>query len=215
MQSFLIIGLGRFGAALAKELCRLGHEVIAVDKNEEAVSKIADYVTHSIVADVRDEEVLRSIGARNLDHAIVAFSDNIQDNILITLMLKEIGVKDVISKGGNALHVKVLKKIGADRIVFPETDMGIRLAQTISSGNIIDFIEISDNYSIIETNSPRKWIGNSIKKLDIRAKYGINILAIKSQDGRTISITPSPDYVIKAGDVLVVVGSNDDLQNIE
>ncbi len=215
MQSFLIIGLGRFGAALAKELCRLGHEVIAVDKNEEAVSKIADYVTHSIVADVRDEEVLRSIGARNLDHAIVAFSDNIQDNILITLMLKEIGVKDVISKGGNALHVKVLKKIGADRIVFPETDMGIRLAQTISSGNIIDFIEISDNYSIIETNSPRKWIGNSIKKLDIRAKYGINILAIKSQDGRTISISPSPDYVIKAGDVLVVVGSNDDLQNIE
>ena len=159
--------------------------------------------------------MLRSIGARNLDHAIVAFSDNIQDNILITLMLKEIGVKDVISKGGNALHVKVLKKIGADRIVFPETDMGIRLAQTISSGNIIDFIEISDNYSIIETNSPRKWIGNSIKKLDIRAKYGINILAIKSQDGRTISITPSPDYVIKAGDVLVVVGSNDDLQNIE
>lgn len=215
MQSFLIIGLGRFGAALAKELCRLGHEVIAVDKNEDAVSKIADYVTHSIVADVRDEEVLRSIGARNLDHAIVAFSDNIQDNILITLMLKEIGVKDVISKGGNALHVKVLKKIGADRIVFPETDMGIRLAQTISSGNIIDFIEISDNYSIIETNSPRKWIGNSIKKLDIRAKYGINILAIKSQDGRTISISPSPDYVIKAGDVLVVVGSNDDLQNIE
>ena len=215
MQSFLIIGLGRFGAALAKELCRLGHEVIAVDKNEDAVSKIADYVTHSIVADVRDEEVLRSIGARNLDHAIVAFSDNIQDNILITLMLKEIGVKDVISKGGNALHVKVLKKIGADRIVFPETDMGIRLAQTISSGNIIDFIEISDNYSIIETNSPRKWIGNSIKKLDIRAKYGINILSIKSQDGRTISITPSPDYVIKAGDVLVVVGSNDDLQNIE
>ena len=215
MQSFLIIGLGRFGAALVKELCRLGHEVIAVDKNEDAVSKIADYVTHSIVADVRDEEVLRSIGARNLDHAIVAFSDNIQDNILITLMLKEIGVKDVISKGGNALHVKVLKKIGADRIVFPETDMGIRLAQTISSGNIIDFIEISDNYSIIETNSPRKWIGNSIKKLDIRAKYGINILAIKSQDGRTISITPSPDYVIKAGDVLVVVGSNDDLQNIE
>ena len=215
MQSFLIIGLGRFGAALAKELCRLGHEVIAVDKNEEAVSKIADYVTHSIVADVRDEEVLRSIGARNLDHAIVAFSDNIQDNILITLMLKEIGVKDVISKGGNALHVKVLKKIGADRIVFPETDMGIRLAQTISSGNIIDIIEISDNYSIIETNSPRKWIGNSIKKLDIRAKYGINILAIKSQDGRTISISPSPDYVIKAGDVLVVVGSNDDLQNIE
>ena len=215
MQSFLIIGLGRFGAALAKELCRLGHEVIAVDKNEEAVSKIADYVTHSIVADVRDEEVLRSIGARNLDHAIVAFSDNIQDNILITLMLKEIGVKDVISKGGNALHVKVLKKIGADRIVFPETDMGIRLAQTISSGNIIDFIEISDNYSIIETNSPRKWIGSSIKKLDIRAKYGINILAIKSQDGRTISISPSPDYVIKAGDVLVVVGSNDDLQNIE
>lgn len=215
MQSFLIIGLGRFGDALSRELFRLGHEVMAVDKDEESVAKIADFVTHSLVADVRDENVLRSIGARNFDHAIVAFSDNIQDNILITLMLKEIGVKDVISKGRNALHVKVLKKIGADRIVFPESDMGVRLAQTLSSSNIIDFIEISDNYSIIETNSPKKWVGNSIKKLDVRAKYGINILAIKGQDGRTVSITPSPDYIIKTGDILVVVGSNDDIQNID
>ena len=215
MKSFLIIGLGRFGDALARELFRLGHEVMAVDKDEESVNKIADFVTHSLVADVRDENVLRSIGARNFDHAIVAFSDNIQDNILITLMLKEIGVKNVISKGRNSLHVKVLKKIGADRIVFPETDMGVRLAQTLSSSNIIDFIEISDNYSIIETNTPKKWIGNSIKKLDVRAKYGINILAIKGQDGRTVSITPSPEYVIKPGDILVIVGANDDIQNID
>lgn len=215
MKSFLIIGLGRFGDALARELFRLGHEVMAVDKNEESVSKIADFVTHSLVADVRDENVLRSIGARNFDHAIVAFSDNIQDNILITLLLKEIGVKNVISKGRNALHVKVLKKIGADRIVFPETDMGVRLAQTLSSSNIIDFIEISENYSIIETNTPHKWVGSSIKKLDVRAKYGINILAIKGQDGRTVNITPSPEYVIKTGDILVIVGANDDIQNID
>ena len=215
MKSFLIIGLGRFGEALARELFRLGHEVMAVDKDEDSVARIVDYVTHSLVADVRDENVLRSIGARNFDHAIVAFSENIQDNILISLMLKEMGVRDVISKGTNDLHVKVLKKIGADRIVFPESDMGVRLAQTLSSGNIIDYIEISENYSIIETATPKKWIGNSIKKLDIRARYGINILAIKGQDGRTVSVTPSPDYIIKAGDILVVVGSNDDLQNLE
>lgn len=215
MKSFLIIGLGRFGDALARELFRLGHEVMAIDKNEEHVNLIADYVTHSLVADVRDENVLKSIGARNFDHAIVAFSDNIQDNILITLLLKEIGVKDVISKGRNALHVKVLKKIGADRIVFPETDMGVRLAQTLSSANVIDFIEISDNYSIIEINTPPKWINSSIKKLEVRARYGINILAIKGQGGRTINITPSPDYVIKQGDILVIVGANDDIQNIE
>lgn len=215
MKSFLIIGLGRFGEALAKELFRLGHEVMAVDKDEDSVAHIADYVTHSLVADVRDEHVLRSIGARNFDHAIVAFSENIQDNILITLMLKEMGVRDVISKGTSDLHVKVLKKIGADRIVFPESDMGVRLAQTLSSGNIIDYIEISDNYSIIEIATPKKWIGNSIKKLDIRARYGINILAIKGQDGRTVSVSPSPDYIIKSGDILVVVGANDDIQSLE
>ena len=167
MKSFLIIGLGRFGEALARELFRLGHEVMVVDKDEDAVTRIADYVTHSLVADVRDENVLRTIGARNFDHAIVAFSENIQDNILVTLMLKEMGVRDVISKGTNDLHVKVLKKIGADRIVFPESDMGVRLAQTLSSGNIIDYIEISENYSISEIATPKKWIGNSIKKLDI------------------------------------------------
>jgi len=133
----------------------------------------------------------------------------------VTLMLKEMGVRDVISKGTNDLHVKVLKKIGADRIVFPESDMGVRLAQTLSSGNIIDYIEISENYSISEIATPKKWIGNSIKKLDIRARYGINILAIKGQDGRTVSVTPSPDYMIKAGDILVVVGANDDIQNLE
>lgn len=215
MKSFLIIGLGRFGDALARELFRLGHEVMAVDRDEEKVAGIADYVTHSLVADVRDENVLRSIGARNFDHAIVAFSENIQDNILITLMLKEIGVRDVISKGRNDLHVKVLKKIGADRIVFPESDMGVRLAQSLSSSNIIDYIEISENYSIIETATPKKWIGSSIKKLDIRARYGINILAIKGQDGRTVSVSPPSDYVFKAGDILVVVGSNDDIQNLE
>ena len=120
MESFVVIGLGRFGMTLARELYRLGHEVLAVDKDEEAVHRVSDSVSHVITADARDEQVLKSIGVRNFDHAVVAFADNIQDNILITLMLKELGVKNVIAKGNDDLHVKVLKRIGADRIVFPD-----------------------------------------------------------------------------------------------
>lgn len=179
MKSFVVIGVGRFGRALAMELFRLGHEVLAIDKNEERVSSVADYVTHAVRADARDEQVLRSIGARNFDCAIVAFADETQDSILTTLLLKEAGVKYVVAKGHNELHTRVLKKIGADRVVFPEADMGIRLAQVVSSTNLVDYIDISDDYSIIEMNVPQKWDGHSIRELDVRARYGINILVVK------------------------------------
>lgn len=215
MKSFVVIGVGRFGRALAMELFRLGHEVLAIDKNEERVSSVADYVTHAVRADARDEQVLRSIGARNFDCAIVAFADETQDSILTTLLLKEAGVKYVVAKGHNELHTRVLKKIGADRVVFPEADMGIRLAQVVSSTNLVDYIDISDDYSIIEMNVPQKWDGHSIRELDVRARYGINILVVKSGDGRTLSVVPSPDYVIRRGDVLVVIGTNEDIRKLK
>lgn len=213
MESFVIIGMGRFGSALARELYRMGHEVLAVDKDEDAIHRIADSVSHAVTADARDEQVLKSIGVRNFDYAVVAFADNIQDNILITLMLKELGVKSVIAKGNDDLHVKVLKRIGADRIVFPEADMGARIAQLISSSNIIDYIDISEDYSIVEVGAPERWRGKSIRQMNVRADFGINIMAIKS-GGQTINITPGPDYIIKHGDVLVVIGSNDDIKKL-
>ena len=213
MDSFVVIGLGSFGMSLARELYRMGHEVLAVDKNEDVVHRIADSVSHAITADARDEQVLKSIGVRNFDYA-VAFAENIQDNILITLMLKELGCKNVIAKGNDYLHVKVLKRIGADRIVFPEADMGIRIAQLIASSNIIDYIDISEEYSIVEVGAPSRWCGKSIRQIDVRAKYGINILAVKNQDGSAINVSPEPDYIIRRGDVLVVIGANDDIRQL-
>ena len=214
MNSFIIIGMGRFGMALARELYRMGHEVLAVDKCEDVVHRVADSVSHALTADARDEQVLKSIGVRNFDYAVVAFADNIQDNILITLMLKELGVKNVIAKGNDDLHVKVLKRIGADRIVFPEADMGARYAQLLSSNNIIDYIDISEDYSIVEVGAPERWAGKSIRQIDVRAKYGINILAVKSSDGAIINVSPEPEYVIRRGEVLVVIGANDDIKNL-
>ena len=215
MKSFVVIGIGRFGRALAMELFRLGHEVLAIDKNEERVSSVADYVTHAVRADACDEQVLRSVGVRNFDCAIVAFADETQDSILTTLLLKEAGVKYVVAKGHNELHTRVLQKIGADRVVFPESDMGVRLAQVVSSTNLVDYIDISDDYSIIEMNVPPRWDGHSIRELDVRARHGINILVVKSGDGRTLSVVPSPDYVIRRGDVLVVIGSNEDIRKLK
>ena len=214
MESFVVIGLGRFGMTLARELYRLGHEVLAVDKDEEAVHRVSDSVSHVITADAQDEQVLKSIGVRNFDHAVVAFADNIQDNILITLMLKELGVKNVIAKGNDDLHVKVLKRIGADRIVFPEADMGARFAQMVASNNIIDYIDISEDYSIVEVAAPDRWGGKSIRQIDVRARYGINILAVKTHNGETIHVSPEPDYVIRRGDALVVIGANDDIKKL-
>ena len=211
MKSFVIIGLGRFGRALATELFRLGHEVLAIDKNPDNVNLIADYVTHAVAADARDEQVLRSIGARNFDCAVVAFSGETQDNILTTLLLKEAGVRTVIAKGRDELHTRVLEKIGADKVVFPEAEMGERLAHVISSNNLVDYIEISDEYSIIEMSVPPAWNGKSIRQLDVRARLGINILVVKGGDGRTLSVVPSPDYVVRTGDILVVIGANQDI----
>ena len=211
MKSFVIIGLGRFGRALATALFRLGHEVLAIDKNPDNVNRIADYVTHAVAADARDEQVLRSIGARNFDCAVVAFSGETQDNILTTLLLKEAGVRTVIAKGRDELHTRVLEKIGADKVVFPEAEMGERLAHVISSNNLVDYIEISDEYSIIEMSVPPAWNGKSIRQLDVRARLGINILVVKGGDGRTLSVVPSPDYVVRTGDILVVIGANQDI----
>ena len=215
MKSFVVIGLGRFGRALAVELFRLGHEVLAVDKSEERVSEIADFVTHAVRADARDEQALRAIGARNFDCAVVAFAGETQDNILTTLLLKEVGGKYVVAKGHDELHTRVSQKIGADRVVFPESDMGVRLAQIISSNNLVDYIDISDDYSIIEMTAPPRWDGKSIRALDVRAKYGINILVVKSGSGKTLSVVPSPDYVIRKGDILVVIGTGEDIRRLQ
>ncbi len=214
MKSFIVIGLGRFGTAVACELYRRGNEVLVVDKDADVVQRISDQVTHAVVGDANEESVLRAIGVRNFDCVIVSIASDIQDSVLITLMLKEMGVKYVIAKAQSALHTKVLDRIGADRVVFPEHDMGQRIAQALSSTNVIDFIELSPDFSIVEIRSPGSWQGKTLMELSVRAEHGVNVLAIRGQDGRINAISPTADQRIIEGDVLVVIGANDDIERL-
>lgn len=212
-KQFIVIGLGRFGQSVAKTLFQMGYDVLAVDEDEDAVQEIADSVTHAVQMDATDEYALRTLGIRNFDIAVVSIGTNIQSSVMVTLNLKEAGIKKVVAKATNDMHAKLLKKIGADRVVLPEMDMGIRVAHNLVSANILDVIELSPDYSIVEITAPNQWFDQDIKTIDARAKYGINIMAIKSKD--EINVSPRASDLIQSGDVLIVIGSIDDLSKIE
>lgn len=213
MKQFVVIGLGRFGAAVAKTLYDMGYEVLGIDINEEKIQEAINFTTHAVQTDAIDEKSLKSLGVRNFDVAIVGIGQDIQSSILTTLILKEMGVKYVVSKAQNDLHGKVLYKTGADRVVFPERDMGIRVANNLTSTNILDYIELAPDYTIVEITAPDFMFNKSLKDLDLRAKYGINVVAIKT--GKEILVSPTADATIKAGDIVVAIGSNDKLKKIE
>ena len=213
MKSFLVIGLGRFGTALAAELCTQGNEVLGVDSRPERVQAVADLVTRSAAGDARDPEVLRALGARNFDCAVVAMSEDIGDSALITLNLKDMGVPRVVAKANSAVHRKVLEKIGADLVVFPEQEMALRLAHNLDNGDILNFIDLSDEYSMVERRLPAAWIGKSIVDLDIRAKYHLTIIAVRRNGDMNIS--PGRDFHFEGGDTMVVLGGNDAIRRME
>jgi trk system potassium uptake protein len=215
MKQFVVIGIGRFGSALAERLYGLGHEVLAIDTNEELIQKISDKVTHAVTADASDESVLKSLGVRNFDVAIVAIGSDIQSSIITTLMLKDLGVKYVVAKAQNDLHAKVLYKIGADRVVFPERDMGERVAHNLIATNILEFIELSPEYSIIEFTVPQNWVGKNLRELNLRVRFGVNVVALKSINNDYINASPKAEDEIKEDTVLVVIGGNDDLKRLE
>ncbi|WP_096188107.1 potassium channel family protein [Evansella halocellulosilytica] len=212
-KQFVVIGLGRFGGSVCRELIGQGNEVLVIDSDEDKVNEFANIATHAVVANSTDEATLRSLGIRNFDYVVVAIGDNIQASILTTLLLKEAGIENVWVKAKNDYHHKVLEKIGADQIVHPENDMGRRVAQQMADEKVIDFIELSDEYSIVELIASAKLEGNTLIDLDIRAKYGITILAIKK--GTDINISPEPDYAIQKGDLLIVIGHNKDIKRFE
>ena len=210
MRTYVVIGLGRFGTAVATELCRLGHEVLAIDESEDRVQSISSQVTHAVAGDARDPAVLRALGVRNYNCAIVAVADDVGNSALITMNLKELGVRQVIAKAQSHVHQKVLQKIGADKVVFPEHEMGMKLAQNLSSSNILNFIELSDDFGIVELAVPKAWVGQSLRGLDVRAKYRVNIIAIRrGGDEHDLEVAPGADYVLAAGDVVVTLGRNE------
>jgi len=212
-KEFVVIGLGRFGGSIVRELIDQGADVMAIDKFSERVDEFAAIATQAIVADTTDESVLKSLGIRNFEHVIVAIGEDIQSSILTTLMLKEIGVNKITVKAQNDYHEKVLRKIGADQVVHPERDMGIRIANNIMSNNVLDYLELSDEHSIMEIKANEILAGSTIIDLDIRAKYGINIVAIKR--GPDILVSPQADEKIIINDILIVIGADADINRFE
>ncbi|ADL51753.1 potassium channel family protein [Clostridium cellulovorans] len=206
-KQFVVVGLGIFGFSVATNLYELGHEVLAIDKDEEIVHLIQDQVTQSVICDTQDEENLKALGVRNFDVAVVAIGSNIQSSIMTTLLLKEMGVKYIVAKANDDTHARVLKKIGADKVISPEKDMGKRVAHNLISSNVLDYVELSADYSIVEIAARKSWIGKTLAQLNLRAQYGINVMAIKK--GTDLNITPSPNEVIEAEDIFVAIGSNE------
>lgn len=212
-RQFVVIGCGRFGTSVAMKLNELGSEVMVVDNNEEIIQDISEYVTHAVQADATDENTIRSLGIRNFDVAVVTIGSDIQSSILITLMCKELGVKHVVAKAQNELHAKVLYKIGADRVVFPEREMGIRIAKNLVYDNILDYVELDPRYGIAEIYALDSWIGKTIKELDLRNKYHINILGLKK--GSELNVQFDPEDEITEGTVLMIIGANEDINRLE
>ena len=214
-KEFAVIGLGRFGGSICRELSEEGMDVLAIDIDEEKVNEYKNIATHAVIADTTDEKVLKELGIQNIDHVIVAIGDNIQASILTTLMLKEIGINKITVKAQNDYHEKVLKKIGADQVVHPERDMGKRIAYSIISNNILDHLELSDDHSIVEVKAGSKMKGKSLIDLDIRAQYGCNIVAIKQENNKEINVSPMATEIINEGDILIVIGADKDISRFQ
>ncbi len=212
-KDFAVIGLGRFGGSICRTLAELGKDVLAIDLNEERVNEFSTIASHAVSGDSTDEAMLRSIGIRNFDHVIVAIGEDIQSSILTTLILKELGVRNVTAKAQNDYHEMVLRKIGADHVVHPERDMGIRIANNMASNSVLDYLALSDEHSIVEFVASGKIDGRTILDLDIRKKYGVNIVAIKR--GSQIIVSPQAKEVIQANDVLIAIGNDSDLDKFE
>lgn len=206
MKSYVVVGLGRFGAAVARQLHSQGCEVLAMDVRSDLVQEIANDVTHAVVSDGQDKEVLKALGIREFDCAVIAIGDDLAASVLATMNMKELGVPYIVCKAHDDTHRRVLEKLGADRVVIPEQENGVRLARSLSSTNILDYIELSEEYGIVEVPLPERWQGKSLKELDVRAKIGINIIAIKCSG--KINASPNADYRFAAGDVIVVLGDN-------
>ncbi|GAB6991548.1 TrkA family potassium uptake protein [Paenibacillus pini] len=213
IQQFVVIGLGRFGSSLALELMDLGYEVLGLDKNEEIVNDLSDQLTHTVVADATDEEVLKSLGIRNFDCGIVAIGDDIQMSILAAILLKELGVQTVVAKAISILHGRALEKLGVDRVIFPERDMGIRVAHQLVTPNLVDYIEISKDYSIVEMTVPATLDGRTLNEVNTRTRFGCSIVALHRPGG--IIIAPTAMDKLQTGDIMVIIGSNVNIDRFE
>lgn len=220
MRQFAVIGLGRFGLSVAKTLSAKGHQVLAIDKDEELVQDAAEFVTEAVQVDSTDEKALKAVGVMNVDVAIVGIGTNLEASVLTTLLLKEMGVQHVVARAVTDEHGKVLNRVGAEKVVFLERDMGLRIANSLISPSILEHIELSPEFSIMETVPPKEFIGKTIRDLDVRAEHGLNIIAVRKKDpdsegASELTVAPKADYVIKQKDIFVIIGSNENLDKFK
>ena len=217
MESFVVIGLGRFGSAVAEKLCQSGHQVLAVDTDEKVVLQMADHVYQAVAGDCQDLDVLRALGVKDMSCAVVAFSNDIGRSILVTLNLKELGVPRIICKARTATHEELLRRIGADQVVFPERESGWNLAQALSNREILNYITLTEGYGIVKLEVPLAWVGKTIGELDIRRHYQVNIIATQ-RNGENIHPNPDKNYCFQRGDLIYSLGStetNDHILDLE
>lgn len=215
MKSFAVIGLGRFGAAVVKKLFEMGYEVIAVDVSMEKVNAISDFATKSVCADAKEESVLKQLGIKNCCCAVVAIGNNITDSVLATLSLKEMGIEKIVCKARDEQHKKILQRIGADDVIIPEYESGIKTALSLVSNKFIDVIDLSDEYGIENSIVPESWVGKSIADLSVRKRFDVNIVAVKNQmNQESVHISPSSDYVFKPNDIVVLIGRTEDIDRL-
>ena len=212
-KSFAVIGLGQFGMTLAKELANADYDVLAIDDKDENIQEIADTVTYAVRADVREPGILKSLGVQNVDVAIIAVAENMEASITATMQVKDLGVPLVLAKAMNSLHGRILEKIGADQVIYPERSMGLRVARNLTSNGFEDIFELSSEFSMAEFRIPADWAGKSLAELKIREKYKINVVAVKLGDEVNVNIDPAEK--LKEGCVLVAAGKNQDLNRVK
>jgi trk system potassium uptake protein TrkA len=211
-HSVIVIGLGRFGMAAARELSLLGHEVLAVDINESNVNDIAPDVTHAVQLDASDDDALRSIGAGDFDYAIVAISSSTEASIFATMALKTLGVRNVIAKAATGLHGQILERVGADRVVYPEREMGVRVAHSFSILNVSDYIDVAPRFGIVKVRPPRSFVGKTLKEIDLGARLNLTPIALRR--GNDVTVNPHRDDRIQENDELIVIGLDESLAKL-
>jgi len=214
-KQFLVIGAGRFGSSVARNLFKLGHDVMVMDNDEEKVEQFSSEVTNAVKADASSEACLKALDIKNFDTVVLAIGDDIQASIMAAILLIELGAKRIVAKARTMLHGKVLDKVGVNQVVFPERDMGQKLARSLIAPTIIDMIELSDDYSVVEVSAPTEMVGKSLKELNLRARYGISIIALRRNNGHKTIISPVAEDIIEKEDIIVAIGENKYLKKME
>ncbi len=213
MKTYIVIGLGRFGSEIARQLCMLGAEVLAMDVQEHLVQQVANDVTHAVVGDARDKEVLKGLGVRNFDCAVIAIGDDLSASVLAAMNLQELGIHYIVCKAHDETHRRVLERLGVNRVVIPEKEHAQRLSRSLYSHNVLDYIELSDAYGIVDMPAPKEWMGKTLKEINVHVKLGVSIIAIKN--GKKTTIAPGGAFTIQEGDILSVLGDSLSLEKVQ